>query len=368
MNRKKLIGIIVTCIAVAVVVVVAVHASRVNNIEVIFVDAHLEASIREAIDIPEGPIYSKDLERLTSLNAPGRNITYLTGLEYCTGLRELLLQENKISNVSPLVDNLGLAHGDDVDLRSNPLSEESINQYIPELKARGVDVLYDISEEEVYFPDVNLEVRVIKAIGKSSGPIYPSDLQRLTELHVYSTSNITDLTGLEYCTNLTVFYSRLNEISDISPLANLISLTGLYISYGQISDISPLVSLTSLTELHLYWNLISDVSALAGLTNLSSLSLSSNQISDISPLADLTSLTDLKLWDNQISDISPLVSLTNLTSLLLHYNQISDISPLVDNTGLGEGDTVDLRDNPLSEESLNIHIPELRARGVTVDY
>jgi len=40
----------------------------------------------------------------------------------------------------------------------------------------------------------------------------------------------------------------------------------------------------------------------------------------------------------------------------------------VDNTGLGEGDTVDLRDNPLSEESLNIHIPELRARGVTVDY
>jgi hypothetical protein len=49
-------------------------------------------------------------------------------------------------------------------------------------------------------------------------------------------------------------------------------------------------------------------------------------------------------------------------------NPISDISPLVDNPGLGEGDDVILVNNPLSEESINVYIPELEARGVTVEY
>jgi len=41
---------------------------------------------------------------------------------------------------------------------------------------------------------------------------------------------------------------------------------------------------------------------------------------------------------------------------------------LVQNEGLGTGDTVDLRVNPLSSDSINIYIPQLQARGVTVNY
>ena len=52
----------------------------------------------------------------------------------------------------------------------------------------------------------------------------------------------------------------------------------------------------------------------------------------------------------------------------LIQNEISDISPLVDNSGLGEGDDVILNNKTLSERSVNVHIPELEARGVTVDY
>jgi len=52
----------------------------------------------------------------------------------------------------------------------------------------------------------------------------------------------------------------------------------------------------------------------------------------------------------------------------LMQNPINDISPLVDNTGLGEGDDVILVSNPLSGESINVYIPELEARGVTVEY
>jgi Leucine-rich repeat (LRR) protein len=50
----------------------------------------------------------------------------------------------------------------------------------------------------------------------------------------------------------------------------------------------------------------------------------------------------------------------------LSYNNISDISPLVENSGLSLGDTVDLSNNPLSATSVNVYIPQLEARGVTV--
>jgi len=41
---------------------------------------------------------------------------------------------------------------------------------------------------------------------------------------------------------------------------------------------------------------------------------------------------------------------------------------LVQNEGLGTGDEVALNENPLSPDSINIYIPQLEARGVTVDY
>jgi len=197
----------------------------------------------------------------------------------------------------------------------------------------------------VTFPDPNVEAAIREAIGKPEGPIYASELEGITSLYL-SGRNITDLTGLEYCVNLT----KIN------------------LSSSQMSDISQLASLTNITVLYLLANQISDVSPLASLTNLTSLSLADNQISDISPLASLTNLTSLSLAENQISDISLLASLTNLIELGLEKNQISDISPLVENSGLSDGDSVYLKDNPLSSTSVNVYIPQLRERGVTVHW
>ena len=269
----------------------------------------------------------------------------------------------------------------------------------------------NFEEEAVTFADPNLEAAIREAIGKPTGPIYPSDLEGLPSLSA-SEKNIADLTGLECATSLTSLGLDDNQISNVSPLANLTSLQQLWLGDNQISDISPLANLTSLTGLYLYSNQISTISPLANLTNLMSLSLRYNQISNISPLANLTNLTWLdlegnqistisplsnltsltglslqynqisnvsplvnltnlqQLWlgDNQISDISPLSNLTNLTWLDLEGNQISDISPLVDNEGLSEGDEIYLTGNPLSSDSINIYIPQLEARGVIVDY
>ncbi len=196
-------------------------------------------------------------------------------------------------------------------------------------------------ERKVYFPDVNLRSAVSKALealGISSpedGYFLESDLLKLTSLEAIG-KGIENITGLEYCKNLT----SLNLWGDPNKL--------------RITDITPLKGLTNLTKLQLNVNLISDITPLAGLINL----------------------RELGLFGNQISDITPLTGLINLTNLLLYDNKIEDIKPLVDNSGIGEGDVVNLYDvpppggtgtgNPLNPTSCDYILQLQRRRGVTV--
>ncbi len=104
----------------------------------------------------------------------------------------------------------------------------------------------------VDFPDPYLELAVRSAIGIPSDPINDYDLvgTGFTQL-IAPFSGIADLSGLEYCTDLSVLRLYSNEISDISPLAGLTNLMDLWLDYNQISDIGPLAGLTSLDQLYL---------------------------------------------------------------------------------------------------------------------
>ncbi len=126
--------------------------------------------------------------------------------------------------------------------------------------------------------------------------------------------------------------------------------------------------MASLTRLDAPGKNIRDLTGLAFAINLTRLYLDENQISDVSALSGLNNLKSLQLGYNIISDISALSNLPNLTDLYLSRNTISDLSPLVANTGLGSGDEVDVRNNPLSATSLNTHIPILQGRGVNVQF
>jgi Leucine-rich repeat (LRR) protein len=83
-----------------------------------------------------------NLISLTSLDLWGNNISDISPLVNLTSLTELSLGSNNISDIKPLVDNHGLREGDYVNLRFNPLSDTSLNTYIPQLQARGVIVDY----------------------------------------------------------------------------------------------------------------------------------------------------------------------------------------------------------------------------------
>ena len=104
--------------------------------------------------------------------------------------------------------------------------------------------------------------------------------------------------------------------------------------------------------------------AVEDLADLTSLSANDKGISNLSGIELCSNLTTLSLFGNQISDLIPLGSLTNLTSLIgISNNQISDISPL---TSLPNLTHVYLGGNKLNQESIELHVPNLKARGVVV--
>jgi len=83
-----------------------------------------------------------NMKNLVQFMAPDNLIFDLSPLENLPNLAYLRLWNNLIEDILPLVNNEDISEGDTVDLLKNPLSEKSINEYIPQLKARGVTVYY----------------------------------------------------------------------------------------------------------------------------------------------------------------------------------------------------------------------------------
>ena len=181
------------------------------------------------------------------------------------------------------------------------------------------------STSAVNIPDKNLRAAIEETLGKMSGnTITAADMAQVTRLNPQN-ANISDLTGLEHATGLTYLALWSNNISSLSPLAELTQLKTLYLAKNAIRDISPLVGLTNLQQLDLAYN--------------------------------------------HITDISPVAGLINLIYLNVTGSQISDLEPLVANSGLGQGDTVDVRGTPLSYyPSVKTYIPTLQSRGVNVQF
>jgi Leucine-rich repeat (LRR) protein len=237
---------------------------------------------------------------------------------------------------------------------------------LPLLLFAGCD---SIEPEVVVFPDSNLEIIIREALSKPADEeILSTELARLKKLSIKNT-NISDLTGLEYCLNLTSLEIRGGTLTDISPLSSLTQLTSLDLCDNQISDITPISNLTNLEFLAIAASPITDVSPLSSLTKLSVLDLADCQITDISPLASLENLTILCLQGNEVNEISAISHLSNLIDLRLTQNRVDDISPLLENSGLGQGDSILVGGNNLelrkgSEDMENIET--LETRGITV--
>ncbi|HPC15362.1 MAG TPA: leucine-rich repeat domain-containing protein [Candidatus Hydrogenedentes bacterium] len=118
------------------------------------------------------------------------------------------------------------------------------------------------AQVEVTFPDKNLEKAVLQALVQAAPPILDTQLRGLNALNA-PYRGITDLTGIEYCTQIKSLQLQGNAISDISPLASLTKLEEIYLRGNQVVSLVPLANLRQLHFVFLEDNMIKDIAALA---------------------------------------------------------------------------------------------------------
>ena len=348
--KKNLITVLALFLTAILLLSVTNTTAQVEEAgEVVFIpDANLAAAIRETLGLPPGAAITSDAMRnLTRLEAPGRGIAALTGLEYAVNLTELYLgyswvndewRENPISNLAPLAS---LTNLEELDLASTGVSDVSALAHLTNLEwlHLGGHFVSDVSA-----------------------------LAGLTNLKWLDLGGpfVSDVSSLASLTNLEWLDLGGTLVSDVSSLASLTNLETLSLhSTTDVSDVSALASLTNLERLFLQHTDVSDVSALASLTNLEWLGLGWTGVSDVSALASLTNLEGLFLQHTDVSDVSALASLTNLKRLYLNWTDVSDVSALANLTNLEE---LNLKNCPLNAAAHQTHIPAIQLNETQVEF
>ncbi len=252
---------------------------------------------------PDSPIFQlidsalqgRHPSELEVLDLMDHKLSDLDGIERLTGLRQLFLRGNQISDLYPLS---GLTELRYLDLSDNEITDLSD--------------LYGLHKLE----RLNLSYNNIENL---------SPLDRLTNLEVLlvNSNNITDIGILFYLSKLQYLGLAHNQITDITALSNLFELDVLALAGNRITDLSPLSHVMGLRYLDLSENYIWDINSLAYLFNLEALDLDYNKVSDPQVLSNLLRLTTLSLRSNQLKDISSLHHIDNLQNLDLRDNDIN---------------------------------------------
>ena len=359
------------------------YGGNVNN--VLIPDANLRAVIADSLGKKrDAPITRVEMATLDELEAQEANIEDLTGLQFAVNLESLWLTGNGFSDISPLCDltnlkNLvlfgnaisdlsplsGLINLTQLNLNDNRVSDLSPLAVLKKLKHLWL-LNNRVADMSTLSGLTDLAALEIGGTGLTDLSVI-AGLTNLTELGL-SNNNISDITSISALTNLAHLDLSLNRLSDITDLASLKGLIVLNLNDNMAADLSSLANLNNLADLWLSGNKITDLSVLAGMTKLIELGLSNNEITDISSISGLINLMYLDLSGNCVSDLTALSPLTNLTHLDVSDNRIMDFSPLVASGEIGSGDQVDVRNNPSSTESIDIHIPGLRDKGVDVRF
>jgi len=295
-----------------------------------FTDPILKALVEAQLGVTNPTV--ADMVFLKELNAAGRGISDLAGLEYATNLTILNLGEfyyywvwppelrtNQIENITPLSD---LTRLKSLDLSNNQITDISALSGLTDLetltlyknKITDISALSGLSN----LTSLDLERNQITDITPLSGLTNLKSLELSSNL-IADTSALSTLTGLE---SLLLSRTGLTTIPDLTDLPNLKSMD---LDGNQITDISGLSGMPAIESVSLFGNRITIISALSDVPNLKALGLGVNQITDISGLSGLTNLSIVDLTNNRITAIGELTDLPNLIYMDLQNNQITDI-------------------------------------------
>ncbi len=197
-------------------------------------DKNLEAALRAVLHEPQKELTDEHYNRVYVLDAVGKGIRDLTGLDKCKNLAALRLSKNQIADVKVL--------GGLVNLQSLDLADNQIADLKP--------------------------------------------LAGLTNLQYLELSHnrVTSVEPLRGLTKLNSLYLSGNQVGDIQALADLGRLWSLYLAKNRLKDISVLAKLKRISTLDLNDNEVRDVAPLAAMSELNLVLLERNQVSDLGPL------------------------------------------------------------------------------------
>ena len=403
---------------------VRLHSLRMKGNRIEDVTALADMTSLGLLDLEENRV--SDIEPLSGLvnlnwlRLGGNRIVDVTHLADLHSLKVLALSNNAIADIEPLA---GLVLVDWLLLDGNRITDISalanmttmVNLVLSGNAIADLGPLAGLVNVKWLYLDDNRIDDI-------------ADLANMTALQRLNLQR-NDVTDLAPLSELDLFASLNldgNAIVDVTPLAEMSSVRQLYISNNRIVDIGPIVHGSIFAAgpargkwIKIYGNPLDSAStdehiptllsrgvyvsfgvgttggteivfddptlralvgdAVAGNTVLVDdktsrweigririLRIHGRGIRSLAGLEGAQAMGTLHAASNLISDLSPLADLANLYALDLRDNRISDISPLVDGDALSAGDWVVLGGNPLSEKSLNTHVPTLLERDVRV--
>ena len=101
-------------------VLAALFSGRPATADDLFPDKNLEAALRAVLLEPKGELTEAQLGNVFVLEAKGKNIANLSGLEKCKNLALLRVTKNEISDLKPLKD---LTNLQSLDLENNKVAD-----------------------------------------------------------------------------------------------------------------------------------------------------------------------------------------------------------------------------------------------------
>lgn len=199
-------------------------------------DKGLDAAVKAALPHHKGDLTEQALNGLYVLDASGKGIQSLAGLEKCPNLAEARFAKNQIADLKPLA---GLKNLQSLTLSSNKVAD------ISALK----------------------------------------DLAALQYLEL-SDNQVADIAPLAKLTALASLYLGGNRVPDIKPVSELTKLSSLSLPRNKVKDLAPVAKLTRLKVLDLTDNEVESLAPLAKLNDLSLLMLAKNKLTDLGPFPD----------------------------------------------------------------------------------
>jgi Leucine-rich repeat (LRR) protein len=236
-----------------------------------FEDPYIERILRRTLNKPKGAITALDLSKLTSFGATGY-VTSLKGLEYAVNLEDILIQNSKLSDLTPL------AHLKK--LKSLRIISDQVEDLTP---LAGITSLESINLDGNYISDL-------------------SPLKNLTNLKglYLNNNNISDLTPIHSMKNLEMLNVDDNFIETFEGAWNVPKLNGFSLNANLVKDLKFVSAIPSLLGIEFAYNQVTDISPLQTL-NLNAIQFDHTDVSDITILQNMASLNVIRTYRNPLS-------------------------------------------------------------------